>query len=275
MDKSRPSGDLVDQVIARVLKSTKYSTISEDLIRRVATQETNKRAKLQEAVKSTKNKLHQVGGAYFENPVDYCRCLEDLKAAYSRGKVDFYQACRRVMCYHSSTRERLPELDRFYHTLLTDLPPARRIFDIACGLNPLAVPWMGLSEDVEYFAVDIYADLIDFLNQYMAIAGVRGSAIVGDVIGNIPTHEVDIAFVLKTIPCLEQVDKSVGMRLLDNINAEHIIVSFPVHSLGGRRDKGMLENYASRFNEIVVHRSWSVKRYEFITELVFVVSKPK
>jgi 16S rRNA (guanine(1405)-N(7))-methyltransferase len=178
------------------------------------------------------------------------------------------------MCYHSSTRERLPDIDRFYHTLLAELPPAQRVLDVACGFNPLAIPWMGLPEDAEYLAVDIYSDMINFLNQFMGLAGIHGSACVGDVITDCPTVPVDIAFVLKTIPCLEQVDKNAGVRLLSNLQAKHIIVSFPVHSLGGRRGKGMLENYTKRFNEVMIDKDWYVREFRYSSELVFIVSKP-
>ena len=58
-------------------------------------------------------------------------------------------------------------------------------------------------------------------------------AIVDDVIANCPTQAVDIAFVLKTIPCLEQVDKTAGIELLNQLQARNIVVSFPVHSLAG------------------------------------------
>jgi 16S rRNA (guanine(1405)-N(7))-methyltransferase len=177
------------------------------------------------------------------------------------------------MCYHSSTRERLPIIDSFFHTLLADLLPARRIIDIACGLNPLAIPWMGLPENVEYFAVDIYNDMVNFIGHYMELVGIQGTAIVGDVITDCPSNPVDIAFLLKTIPCLEQVDKSVGIRLLTGLQAKHIVVSFPIHSLGGRGDKGMLENYSNKFNDIIAEHNWCVKRYQYPSELVFIVSK--
>jgi 16S rRNA (guanine(1405)-N(7))-methyltransferase len=266
--------DPVDQIVARLKEVTKYCDISEVLIRRIATQEINKRNNFRAAMKATRNKLHQVGGAYLDRPLDYDNWLVELKVAFMKGKDDFLRVCRQVMCYHSSTRERLPDIDQFFYTLLAELPPARRVLDVACGLNPLAIPWMGLPEDVEYLAVDIYSDMINFINQFMGLAGIHGSAWVGDVITDCPTYPVDIAFVLKTIPCLEQVEKNTGVRLLNSLQAKHIVVSFPVYSLGGRRGKGMLENYTKRFNEIMDEKDWYVKRFEYASELVFIVSKP-
>jgi 16S rRNA (guanine(1405)-N(7))-methyltransferase len=266
--------DPVEQIVTRVKEGSRYCAISEVLIRDIAEQEYEKRNNFREAVKATRSKLHQVAGAYLDRLVNYDNCLAELKAAFVKGKDDFLGACKQVMCYHSSTRERLPDIDRFYHTLLAELPPAQRVLDVACGFNPLAIPWMGLPEDAEYLAVDIYSDMINFLNQFMGLAGIHGSACVGDVITDCPTVPVDIAFVLKTIPCLEQVDKNAGIRLLSKLQAKHIIVSFPVHSLGGRCGKGMLENYTKRFNEIMVDKDWSVRELRFSSELVFIVSKP-
>ena len=81
-----------------------------------------------------------------------------------------------------------------------------------------------------------------------------------------------MAFILKAIPCLEQVDKSAGLRLLETINADYLVVSFPAHSLGGK-NKGMTANYESRFYKLVTHKPWSIQRFEFPGELVFLVSK--
>ena len=88
-----------------------------------------------------------------------------------------------------------------------------------------------------------------------------------------PTQKADLAFVLKAIPCLEQVDKSAGIRLLDTINADHLLISFPAHTLGGRH-KGMAVNYEARFWELVANRDWSTKKFEFANELAFLVTKP-
>jgi 16S rRNA (guanine(1405)-N(7))-methyltransferase len=268
-----PTGDPIEQYVSKVRENPKYASIHEALIRRIACQEVAKRKDPRQVVKAIKNKLHQVGGAYLDRPVNYTHSLEELTSAFHQGQDQFRQACQQVMCYHSSTRERLPEIDHFYRTLIPELPPLRRVIDVACGLNPLAIPWMGLPADVEYIAIDIFGDMVSFLNQFFSLIGIQGYAIVGDVIGEYPAIQADVGFVLKTIPCLEQVDKYAGIKLLDELQTEYIIVSFPVHSLGGRRDKGMIENYTNRFTEITNSRQWTVKRYEFTTELVFIVRK--
>jgi 16S rRNA (guanine(1405)-N(7))-methyltransferase len=99
---------------------------------------------------------------------------------------------------------------------------------------------------------------------------VTGQVQARDVLQTVPKHKVDLALLLKSIPCLEQVDKAAVERLLDRIEADFLLISFPVHSLGGR-ERGMSINYATRFDELIAGRCWSVKRFQFETELVFLV----
>lgn len=260
-------------LVDAVLMSSKYKSVREDFIRSIGSRELAKQRNLKEAIKATKNKLHQVGGAYLDSGINYAVWLDELREAYQSGnRDDFLKVCARIMQHHSSTRERLQILNQFYATTLADLSPLRTVLDVACGLNPLSIPWMPLAENVEYYAYDIYQDMMDFLNEFMAIIHVQGHAQACDVIQFCPTRKVDVAFILKTIPCLEQVDKSAGLRLLDTINADYLLVSFPVHSLGGR-NKGMLINYEARFRDLVANKTWSIERFEFATELAFLVAK--
>jgi 16S rRNA (guanine(1405)-N(7))-methyltransferase len=265
--------DALDQLVSAILASPRYRSVCADFVRSIGARELAKRRSLKEAIKATRNKLHQVGGAYLEGRMDYPAWLDELReAAQFADQEAFRFACARIMKSHASTRERLPILDRFYAIVLAELAPVHSVLDVACGLNPLAVPWMPLAENATYHACDIYQDMVDFLNEFLALAGVRGDAQACDVIQSCPTQQADVAFVLKTIPCLEQVDKSAGLRLLDAINADHLLVSFPIYSLGGR-DVGMPNTYEARFRDLIAQRNWSVRRFEFATELAFLVAK--
>jgi 16S rRNA (guanine(1405)-N(7))-methyltransferase len=256
-----------------VLTSSKYKDVSADLIRSIGARELAKRSSLKEAVKATKSKLHQVGGAYLADREDYAGWLHELERLFRSGDQDAFLAyLRKVMSYHASTRERLPILDQFYKTILADLPPIHRVLDVACGFNPLALPWMPLARPIEYYAYDIYKDMLVFLENFMSLIQIQGQAQVCDIIQSCPTTPVDIAFVLKALPCLEQIDKSASAALLHRLNAKYIVVSFPVHSLGGRT-KGMEANYEARFRSLVEGTAWGIKKFEFATELVFLVVK--
>jgi 16S rRNA (guanine(1405)-N(7))-methyltransferase len=178
------------------------------------------------------------------------------------------------MRHHASTRERLPILDAFYTTTLAAIQPVRSVLDVACGLGPLALAWMPLAADVTYYACDLYADMIAFLNDFFRLAGVRGHAQVCDLVVGPPRQQVELALALKALPPLEQLDRQAGRNLLRALQADHILVSFPARSLGGR-DKGMAENYEQRFRELVAGEGWPVERFAFATEIAFLVTKTK
>lgn len=264
---------LLEQLVDAVRASAKYRWVCADLVRSIGARELAKRRSLKEAVKATKNALHQVGGAYQPRPIDYPAALAALQEARrSGGPAAWRQVCARVMGWHASTRERLAILDHFYATALADLAPVRSVLDLACGLNPLAIPWMPIAEGAEYHACDVYEDMVSFLNEYLALAQVGGAAQVMDITRSCPNRRVDLALLLKSLPCLEQIDGATGARLLEHIRADHILVSFPARSLGGR-NKGMVENYETRFREIVDGRGWAVRRFEYTSELTFLVSR--
>jgi 16S rRNA (guanine(1405)-N(7))-methyltransferase len=274
--------DELELLIEAVGKSPKYRNVCPDVVRNVGARELAARSNLRDAVKATKNKLHQAGGAYLD-AADYAGWLDAMRSVARSGNAprrpltgEYRDALRRVclevMKCHSSTRERLPILDQFYARVLAGLPPPQVVLDVACGLNPLAIWWMPFPPGVQYYAYDMYLDLASFLNEFMGIAGVRGQAEACDVSTCPPTRRADLALILKTLPCLEQLDKLAGSRLLEAVQAEHLLVSFPVRSLGGR-DKKMLQNYEARFQELLRGKPWAVQRFEFSSELAFLIHK--
>ena len=269
----RNDPDALDLLVNDVQGSAKYRDISPDLVRTIAAQELTKRRTLKEAVKATKNKLHQISGAYLDPRENYAAWLQEITIAQQSGEPEaIKQVCRRIMSHHASTRERLPLLDQFYSTLLAELPPLQSVLDLACGLNPLAYLCFPHAENITYYACDIYRPMIDFLNAAMAVMNIKGHAEVRDILQSCPNQEVDLALVLKTIPCLEQIDKQAGARLLRTINARYMIVSFPAQSLGGR-NKGMLTNYEAHFYQLMEGEDWEIRKIEFASELVFVIKK--
>jgi len=262
----------LDTLQAAVLSSRKYAQVAPDLVRSLGACELTKRRNMREAIKATKDRLHQIAGAYLERSPDYARWLGQLEQAQAEGPEALCAACRRIMAAHASARERLGILDRFYAETLRDLPPIRRVLDIACGLNPLATPWMPLAPGAEYYAYDIYRDLADFCRRWLALLGLAGGAEACDILANIPRQEADLALVLKALPCLEQIDKEAGRQLLERLRARYLLVSFPVRSLGGV-SKGMPTTYEAHFQELVAGHPWRVQRFSFPSELAFLVDK--
>jgi 16S rRNA (guanine(1405)-N(7))-methyltransferase len=131
---------------------------------------------------------------------------------------------------------------------------------------------MPLAADAVYDACDIYQDMTGLVNQFFAHLGQAGAATVIDLVAEIPSQPVQVALLLKTLPCLEQLDKDIAPRLLAQINAPHLLISYPAHSLGGQ-SKGMVVNYEAHFRQLCEGQPWSIQRFEFPSELVFLVSR--
>lgn len=269
------TGETLSQLTETVLAGPKYRAIAPELVRLIGSQELAKRNNLKAAVKATKNKLHQITGAYWQGKPDYAEWLELLQAARAEDNSPDHRlldtTCRTLLAHHASTRERLPVLRNFYTTLFAGLPPIRSVLDLACGLNPLTIPWMDLPAGAEYFACDINSEQMTFLQKALPHLGVGGNAFVADLLQEVPQQSVDVAFLFKTIPCLEQVDKTVGPRLLRQVNANVLFVSFPAQSLGGR-NKGMVDTYSGHFANLLDEidgNAWEIEQFSFTTEVVF------
>jgi 16S rRNA (guanine(1405)-N(7))-methyltransferase len=265
--------DEIQHLVQAVQLNQRYHQMDSDLIRRLVEGELHKGRAGKAVVKAVRNKLHQVGSAYQETGIPYASLAQTLAGLTTElHSAEIKDFCRSAMYSHTSTRERLPILDQFYTSIFTELEPPSQILDAACGLHPLAVPWMPLPTHCTYSACDIYSDMVDFINGFLTHFNLPGKAFSCDLTSQLPALNPDTVFLLKTIPVLDQLQSGCVETLLDKIPAKQWVISFPAQSLSGR-SKGMQQNYARRFQELVQSKPWQVKRLDFPGELVYVVKK--
>ncbi len=284
----------IDAVVDAILAVPKYRSIDPTLIRTLASRELVVRRTTREALKATKNHLHQVTGAYVKQRIDVERWLALLRSGAALPPVtpseetliraaranlrvahlddSFLHATLYLMAQHASSRERLPFLSHFYACVFGTLPPIRSVLDIGCGLNPLAIPWMPLAADAVYYASDIDGTLIEFIERFLTLTGIPGSAEVRDQVTSPGGPPVDLALALKIAPVLEQIEHGAAARLLEALDAPFVLVSYPVQTLGGRR-KGMGATYERQFEALVADGQWDVQRFVFPAELAFLIRK--
>jgi 16S rRNA (guanine(1405)-N(7))-methyltransferase len=261
----------LNSLIEAVVKKSKYRTICVELIRRIGEQEIAKRASQKEAIKSTCSKLHQVGGAFLENRPDFSRWLSELEGLPEDiHSKEIKQFCLEKMQAHASTKERLPIIEDFFQRCLKSLAPIHSLLDLGCGLNPLALAWMPLAQDPIYQGEDIFADMTGFDQQFLQHTRLRGKVSCTDFLGELPKQRFQVALALKIIPLIDQIEKEHARQWLEKIPANHLLVSFPIFSLSGK-GKGMLENYTLRFAQIIEGGTWKMERFEFSTELAFLL----
>ncbi|HEV8632939.1 MAG TPA: 16S rRNA methyltransferase [Chloroflexota bacterium] len=256
----------MDELVAAVLASRKYRGVHRRLVERLAADELRKPTAAAEKVGAVRGRLHQAVCAYQVGEPRYDRWLAALRRAEGDSER-LKAACLEAMRGHASTRERLPFLERFYREVMP--AAARTVVDVGCGLNPLAIPWMGLPAGARYRAYDVVGELVAFLNAAFPLLGVDGRAEPCDVAHDPSCLErgADVALLLKLLPCLEQVEPGAGERLLGAVDARRVVVSFPTRSLGGAR-KGMGKTYQARFGDRL-----GGCPIELPGELVFVVER--
>ena len=270
MDTANPQ---MAAVLEAISKKAKYRAIQPGLVESLAAEELSKGRKLKDAIKEVSSRLHQAGAAYFSAPADYAAWLAELAdLPRDLNSPQLKEYCLRHMQNHSSTQERLPIIEDFFNTTLASAAPIESVLDLACGLNPLAIPWMPLAKNVRYYGCDIFSDMADFLNQFISHFGIEGSFEPGDITQLQFPRQARVAFLLKTLPCLEQLNKGISLRLLDAVPADYLLISYPIRSLGGRA-KGMGKTYEARFEKLMAARDWRVERFEFKGELAFLVKK--
>ena len=78
---AKPQPDNIAELIQAVQSSQKYAAVSEAMIRAIGLRELAARRNLKEAIKATKNKLHQVAGAYLDARLPYDKWLALLEVA--------------------------------------------------------------------------------------------------------------------------------------------------------------------------------------------------
>jgi 16S rRNA (guanine(1405)-N(7))-methyltransferase len=207
------TGEMLTKLVDEVRKSPKYASASIDLVREIGSKELAKSKNLKDAIKATRNKIHQVGSAYQETPIPYSRWLEELKTLpqniQAPETLHFIRAC---LPLHASTKERLPLIETFFEQTLAPIQPVESILDLACGLTPLCLPWISTTSNVHYTGLDIFENMVHFLDQFYSHFKVNHFFSVTNILQQIPQEKVHLALVLKTIPCLEQVDKTIGTR---------------------------------------------------------------
>ncbi len=262
----------VDTVVAAIKQSRKYRDTSEETIRQLALEAVTEHKKPKPAEKAVRKRLHSIMAPYLGDP-DYTAAAGRLTDVFVAGDEQAIRAvCRDLMHAHLSTRERLPILDTFYRDIFAVTGPPKRLLDIACGLNPLAFPWMNLPVvGTDFIGYDIHEPRVDFLNHYFILQGLPPLAFVQDVALAPPAESGDVALFLKEMPRFERNYPGHGRALLDAVKARWLVVSFPTISTHGGRN--LTNRYRDFFHQIIDGSGWPVTELLFDTELVFCAEK--
>ncbi len=262
----------VEAIVAAIKQSKKYRDTSEETIRQLAAVALKQHKKPKQATKAVRKRLHSIMAPYLGDP-DYETAAFDLSAAFAAGDEErIKQVCEGALDSHLSTRERLPIMEDFYHEIFQITGTPQTLLDIACGLNPLAYPWMNLPQSVQYHAYDIHEPRIDFINHYFRLQSLAPLARVQDVALNQPQERADVALFLKEMPRFERNYPGSGRNFLTALPVHYLVISFPSISTHGGRN--LVNRYREFFDKLTVGHEWPATELMFTGELVFVAEKP-
>lgn len=270
---NRPDGatDPRRQVVGELLRSRKYRHVCDATLHRVAEWALARSESPTKAVKRAKRKLHQVYGAFLDE-LEIGILDRRVEATKEADQDQLRVACAGVLERHHSTAERMDLVlhENLYPTLLRLTSEPRSVLDIACGLHPFALPWMGFPRSTPYIALDIDKRIVELINRFFVNIGQNGRAECGDALISPPAEPFDLVFLLKTIPSLEQQEKGGARRLLESLNARSVIASFPAKSLGGHA--GLSSDHHKRMMSAILDElKWSAEYVQFDTELFCVL----
>jgi len=228
----------LSELVNKIADSRKYrrTGIPRQTIEDVLKQELLRFPKEAEALRSARAILHNIMAPYLGDP-DYeaeRKRLAAINAGEDHSAIKSY--CMEILSWHDSTLERIPYLNDFYQAILEVSPQPRVVLDLACGLNPIALPFMGLPHDVDYYAYDIHQPRIGLINDFFTSQAIKPLAEVRDVLLNPPQISAGAAFLFKEAHRMEKRRKGCSRELVKAINARVTFISLPNRSLGGQRD---------------------------------------
>ncbi len=277
---------MIDSFVADVKKKKVLSSLPDDFIKTLIENFFVKYPKLKSILekhpkplkskdfkfmlKEIRKKLHDVYGVFVLGRKDLKPLEGHLKhiKGLDEGALQLHME---VLKSHKSSAERLDFYSEVYEKIFSVTGKPKTILDLACGLNPLSFPWMGLKK-VKYFAYELTDEDCRFIQEYFDLMrhfGLDGKAFAVDLlkVSNLP--EVDVCFLFKVLDSLEGLERDYSEKLLEKIPARFIVVSFPTMSIGGRnpiRQRGW-------FFRMMRKLGYSAETFEFENEIFYIIKK--
>ncbi|MFZ3080023.1 MAG: hypothetical protein WA109_10065 [Bellilinea sp.] len=264
---------LLAQLSTNIRASRKYHSLDLPLetLRDLLEQELTKGRSGNAALQAVREKLHNIVAPYLGDP-DYQAAAFMLdEAVRSHDENNIQAASLEILATHASTRERIPMLDSFYQRLwsVTGVPDS--ILDLACGLHPFGLPWMGLPLETQYHAYDLHTPRIELINHFFRLLGREPLAIVQDILVSPPKVQADVALFFKEAHRFEQRQKGCNRPFFEALNVRWLLVSLPAADLSGHHS--MIDRQRSLMDSILAGLNWPVQELLIGNELVFCIRK--
>ena len=272
-------GELMDEsLLQKVISETRSSRnyreldLPEDMLRQILMEQAAKGGSSAEITSAYRKKVHNIVAPYLEK-IDYRAETEKMLSFFhgspSGAEVKSWSA--EFMAKHASTRERLGHLETFCQVLLELIGRPTTILDLACALDPLMLPWLGLPQTATFYAYDIHKPRVDFLNRFFSLNSPNSRAIHQDVLAQAPLVEADCVFFFKEAHRFEKRRPGCNGPFLAALNAPLLLVSLPASDLSGHHS--LTDYHTQLITRATAGRGWTVERVQVVDELLFVIRK--
>ena len=219
--------------------------------------------------KAARMKLHNIIAPYLGD-LDYEKAAADFMAV----KDDPEQLA--IFCFdglerHASTRERGRDIAGMYAALFGKLGETRSIYDLACGLHPLGLPFTGLPRETIYRAYDLHGPRAAFLDIFIKGIGYAGGCFHRDIYAEPPAEPADAAFFFKEAHRLEKREPGATVRLIDGVPVKKFVASLPISGMSGRRRlSGIYENMIVSYAD---KNGFDMDTMEYGNEVFYIIDK--
>lgn len=265
----------IRRMITRVLNSKKYrqTGLNPATIKDLILQEAPHHTSPKHIQKAVRRKLHNIVAPYLGEPNYDILTKELLELSDTTpNSPQLKEYCRKVLLQHASTAERIPLMPEFYSRLFAVTGKPTQILDLACGLHPLAFPWMGLPTTVHYHAYDILQPRVDFINHFFIILGMAPLAENRDILVNPPTCPADLGIFFKEAHRLEKRQPGCNSSFWEKLNVEILAVSLPSQNLSGTHS--LLDTHRNLvYANLPENRR--IHEIEFDNEIIFLIEKDR
>lgn len=247
-----------------LLSAKNLRDVCPETVRRVYLELLPRYKKPKDAEKAARTHLHQITGAFMTADAQ-----EKARALLARWSEGDESALAAALSLHASTRERLPGAAEWLRRVSPFLGENARVLDLACGLNPILLGSMGVTN---VLGMDIHLGCVRLVNEVSQARGWYTRARACDLLSEIPAEEADVALLMKLLPVLETQKTGRAAELLSGLRAPRMVVTFPTRTLGGR-GVGMEKHYTEWFERVLPAPLAIRERFTVADELVYLVER--
>ena len=219
--------------------------------------------------KRIREKVHNITALYLGD-IDYKKAIDEFRQVKNDPSA-LEAFAQQKLTFHASTKERGHDLATLYKQLFGRIGPCKHIADLACGIHPLGLPFMGLPLDTGYYAYDLNKARVDFLNVYITEQGYNGGCFHQDILVHPPSIDFDVVFFFKEAHRFEKRQPGIMCAFLDSIKASKIVVSLPLQSLGTSSE--LSPKYEKTLYMYATQYGWSFDSFTHGNEVFYIIDK--